>query len=103
MSCLLRFERNPGGHRDFSELAFGPGGSFGTDLYASTNTSGTDFNFGTVWRITPGGALTNFGTQTPPSPPAFKFGAGGIAFATGGAFGDSMYTGTSAVDRVVHE
>jgi len=81
-----------------ANLAFGPGGGFGTDLYVSCaqdpDLVGRYF-YGAMWRIGPSGQVAYFATQTPPSPLAYEFGSGGVAFSTGGAFGEFLYTGFS--------
>ena len=75
-----------------NEVGFGPGGAFGTDLYVSANQDPASPDDGIVYRVDPTGAVTRFGTQTPSG---FLFGAGGIAFSSGGGFGTFLYTGTS--------
>jgi hypothetical protein len=76
-------------------LSFAPGGVFGTDLYLSCNQDPDALSYGAVWRISPTGTVAHYGTQTPPDPPAFQFGAGGIAFSAAGPFGSFLYTGAS--------
>jgi len=78
-----------------TNLSFAPGGAFGTDLYVSANQDSTSFDYGAIWRVNTLGTPTYFGTQTPPGPLAYRFGAGGIAFSLGGAFGEWLYTGFS--------
>ncbi len=77
------------------QVEFGPGGVFGTRLYASSNQLPAAPDLGSMWTIGTIGDVTYFGTQTPA---ACRFGGGGIAFGSGGAFGTSVYTGSSGGD-----
>jgi hypothetical protein len=75
-----------------SYLRFGPGGSWGTDLYVSDNLSGPGSDMGDVRRYDASGGSTVLGF---PTPQGWLFGGGDIAFADGGAYGQNLYVGIS--------
>lgn len=78
---------------DTYRLAFGPGGSFGTDLYVSGNRDPLATDYGVISTIDSTGAVTSKGS--PSMPPAHQYGAVGVAFSGGGPFGAYLYSGTS--------
>jgi len=78
-----------------NHIAFGPGGSFGTDLYVSSNQNPSVTQRGRVWTVSSGGTVSAFGDQDPGSNVSQQFGGVGLAFSTGGPFGEHLYSGTS--------
>lgn len=74
-------------------LSFGPGGTWGENLYVNCNSSAAVENQGMIWEVNASATATAKGTPTPPS---HVYAGGGLAFSTGGPFGDYVYAGISA-------
>ena len=79
---------------DLTFPVFGPGGAFGADLYVTGNRNPSATDEGVVYRIDASGNIVEFGNTSPPGSGCI-FGGAGLAFSTGGAFGEFVYTGTS--------
>ncbi len=76
-----------------SFLRFGPGGTWGADLYVSENIAGPGANHGRIVRFDAAGQWTDLGDPTPQD---LQYGGGDIAFSESGDYGHAMYVGISA-------
>lgn len=83
--ALTRFAGGLGG---VTGLAFSPGGPFGSDLYAATAS-------GTIYRISPAGAVSVFVSQP------LLSGAAALAFDPVGAFGRDLFVARTTAQSIV--
>ena len=81
------------GTTDPGGLSFGPGGSFGTNLFVAGNTTTPGVGNGSVLEVDATGVASIF-TATCCS------GSGGVAFDPTGAFGSNMFVGLTGLDGI---
>jgi hypothetical protein len=99
---ILRVDPDLGTRSLFAEvngnpsfLTFGPGGSFGTNLFVSSNQNPSSTTSGMVSSVTNTGTVSLLGNPDPDSGSDYLFGGVDLAISTGGAFGEYLYAGTS--------